>query len=90
MISDQLSTNADTAQSSAVNGGTQQRPGAAVRETAPSVPGTKSNPDGASEVACVVCPHSWSSHDQIATRYCTATVAGGYSRGCICTGNKAK
>jgi hypothetical protein len=35
--------------------------------------------------ACAVCPHPWTFHDRIAARYCTATVAGRYSRGCVCT-----
>jgi hypothetical protein len=33
---------------------------------------------------CVVCPHPWSGHDRVSTRFCTATVAGGYNRGCVC------
>ena len=34
---------------------------------------------------CAVCPHPWAFHDRIAARYCTATVAGKFSRGCVCT-----
>jgi hypothetical protein len=34
---------------------------------------------------CGVCPHPWPAHDQIAARFCTATVAGGFSRECVCT-----
>jgi hypothetical protein len=34
---------------------------------------------------CAVCPHPWTFHDRIAARYCTATVAGKSSRGCVCT-----
>lgn len=34
---------------------------------------------------CAVCPHPWAFHDRIAARYCTATVAGAFSRGCVCT-----
>jgi len=33
---------------------------------------------------CAVCPHPGAAHDEIATRYCTATVAGKFSRGCAC------
>ena len=36
--------------------------------------------------ACAVCPHSPESHDVIARRLCTATQAGGFHRGCVCTG----
>ena len=34
---------------------------------------------------CAVCPHPWMFHDRIAARYCTATVAGKFDRGCVCT-----
>jgi hypothetical protein len=34
---------------------------------------------------CAVCPHPWTFHDRIAARYCTATIAGQFSRGCVCT-----
>jgi len=34
---------------------------------------------------CAVCPHPWTFHDRIAARYCTATIAGEFSRGCVCT-----
>lgn len=34
---------------------------------------------------CGVCPHPWPAHDQIAARFCTATDAGGFNRGCVCT-----
>jgi hypothetical protein len=35
--------------------------------------------------ACAVCPHPWTFHDRIAAGYCTATIAGQSSRGCVCT-----
>lgn len=35
--------------------------------------------------ACGACAHPRSSHDRIATRFCSATDAGGFSRGCVCT-----
>jgi hypothetical protein len=34
---------------------------------------------------CAACPHPRDRHDTIATRFCTATVTGGFSRGCVCT-----
>jgi hypothetical protein len=34
---------------------------------------------------CAVCPHPWTDHDRVAARFCTATVAGAYSRTCVCT-----
>ncbi|MGX7825404.1 RGCVC family protein [Actinokineospora sp. 24-640] len=34
--------------------------------------------------ACATCAHEWQTHDVIAKRYCTATAAGDYSRGCVC------
>ncbi|WP_246258676.1 RGCVC family protein [Amycolatopsis anabasis] len=61
-----------------------------VRDTAPPVPGTQSNFDGASNAVCAACPHPWSGHDLIAARYCAATVAGGHSRGCVCTGHDSQ
>jgi len=34
---------------------------------------------------CVTCPHPTAEHDPISTRFCGATVAGGFTRGCVCT-----
>jgi hypothetical protein len=34
---------------------------------------------------CATCPHPAADHDPIAARFCAATVAGGFSRGCVCT-----
>lgn len=34
--------------------------------------------------ACVACAHPWSAHDVISARFCTATVAAGLVRGCVC------
>lgn len=36
-------------------------------------------------VACAACAHPWAEHDQIAARFCAATTAGRYERGCVCT-----
>ncbi|MFI6300364.1 RGCVC family protein [Amycolatopsis thailandensis] len=33
---------------------------------------------------CPSCPHPLSLHDAIARRFCVATAAGGFSRGCTC------
>lgn len=41
---------------------------------------------GLDEGGCAVCPHSWSAHDAIGRRFCTATEAGGFARGCVCVG----
>jgi hypothetical protein len=56
------------------------------------MPATDVTPDvsgyaASGEVAagCAVCPHPWTFHDRISTRYCAATVAGKFSRGCVCT-----
>ncbi|WP_208630679.1 RGCVC family protein [Amycolatopsis kentuckyensis] len=38
-------------------------------------------------VACATCPHAQESHDSIARRFCTATVAGGFNRQCVCVGD---
>ncbi|HEV8555338.1 MAG TPA: RGCVC family protein [Actinophytocola sp.] len=34
---------------------------------------------------CAVCPHPSAFHDRIAARFCAATVAAKFSRGCVCT-----
>jgi hypothetical protein len=36
------------------------------------------------DVTCHVCAHSWNSHDATAIRFCTATMRGAHSRGCVC------
>jgi len=33
---------------------------------------------------CAVCPHPLDAHDRISARFCEATVAGGFTRGCVC------
>ncbi|MEV4150101.1 RGCVC family protein [Amycolatopsis sp. NPDC049691] len=35
---------------------------------------------------CAACRHAQHAHDPIARRFCTATVAGGFNRGCVCIG----
>ncbi|MEV4049793.1 RGCVC family protein [Amycolatopsis sp. NPDC049688] len=35
---------------------------------------------------CAACRHAQHTHDPIARRFCTATVAGGFNRGCVCIG----
>lgn len=37
------------------------------------------------EEACAACPHPRTAHDGIAARFCSATVVGGYDRGCVCS-----
>ena len=37
--------------------------------------------------ACAACPHEWDAHDRIGTRFCSATIAGALSRGCVCAGD---
>jgi hypothetical protein len=34
--------------------------------------------------ACLACAHPMSAHDVISARFCTATLAGALSRGCVC------
>jgi hypothetical protein len=41
--------------------------------------------NGEVATGCAVCPHPWTTHDRIAARFCTATVAGKFSRGCVCS-----
>ncbi len=46
-----------------------------------------SGPQANGEVAtgCSVCAHPWTAHDPIAARFCDATAAAGFRRGCVCT-----
>jgi hypothetical protein len=38
----------------------------------------------AQEAGCPACPHPLAEHDVIGARFCRATVAGAYDRGCVC------
>ncbi|MEV7037532.1 RGCVC family protein [Amycolatopsis sp. NPDC051061] len=46
--------------------------------------------DGRAAAVCLVCPHSVESHDMIARRFCTATLASVINRGCVCAGKPEK
>jgi hypothetical protein len=54
-----------------------------VTDVIPDVAGHTVDDEG--ERWCSACPHPWTAHDGIAVRFCTATVVGGYHRGCVCT-----
>ncbi|WP_428832518.1 RGCVC family protein [Amycolatopsis dongchuanensis] len=41
----------------------------------------------AAGIMCAECPHRWDAHDSIGIRYCSATVARGLNRGCVCVGS---
>jgi hypothetical protein len=47
---------------------------------------TASAPELGADLACAACPHDRDAHDAIGTRFCTATIAGALSRGCVCVG----
>lgn len=53
-------------------------------DVAPGAAGTETS--GTTAVACAACHHAPLAHDSIARRYCTATVAGGFNRQCVCVG----
>ena len=40
--------------------------------------------DGGPAAACPACPHPLGRHDPIGVRFCRATAAGGFDRGCVC------
>jgi hypothetical protein len=42
------------------------------------------HPGDQTGATCAACPHPESAHDEIGLRYCAATVAGGWHRGCVC------
>jgi hypothetical protein len=48
--------------------------------TAPS----PTNVDPSTQRRCAACTHAWNSHDEIAARFCAATVVNSYLRGCVC------
>lgn len=37
------------------------------------------------EETCTACGHPQAAHDAIAARFCTATTASYFARGCVCT-----
>jgi hypothetical protein len=45
--------------------------------------------NGEVAAACAVCTHAWTEHDAIAARFCKATIAGGFQRGCVCAAAKS-
>jgi hypothetical protein len=38
---------------------------------------------------CSVCPHPADTHDEIGARYCAATAAGKFERGCVCAAGES-
>lgn len=40
-----------------------------------------------SDLVCAACPHGREAHDRIGTRFCSATIAAGLDRGCVCVGD---
>ncbi|MGM1062244.1 RGCVC family protein [Saccharothrix sp. Mg75] len=40
-------------------------------------------------VPCSACHHPVDAHDPLARRFCSATEAGGLSRGCLCSGESS-
>ncbi|MGH3900166.1 MAG: RGCVC family protein [Pseudonocardiaceae bacterium] len=58
-----------------------------MRTTEQNPPVAEPSTGGRTDLTCEVCPHAWDTHDPIGVRYCSATVAGGLRRGCVCVGN---
>lgn len=52
-------------------------------------PATDDAQDTRTDPSCSVCPHTWSEHDALGRRFCTATRDVGWSRGCICPAGTA-
>lgn len=50
---------------------------------------TSTLPSTEQDATCPVCPHPIEDHDTIGNRFCTATKAGGFNRGCVCGGAQA-
>ncbi len=38
---------------------------------------------------CPVCPYPADAHDEIGARFCSATAAGKFERGCVCTATES-
>lgn len=60
---------------------------------ATSMTGAQSDPTVAESdqqpgATCAACPHPDDYHDVISQRYCSATIAGGWERGCVCGNNR--
>ena len=53
-------------------------------DVAPEIAGTENSELAGG--ACAACRHGLDTHDVIARRFCAATVAGGFRRGCVCVG----
>jgi hypothetical protein len=47
-------------------------------------PTTVSDRRAAADGTCAACAHPWDTHDVISARYCSATIAGALTRGCVC------
>ncbi|QYN38279.1 RGCVC family protein [Pseudonocardia sp. DSM 110487] len=63
----------------------QRIPSIDAPPTAPAS-STAHAPEADTDLRCAACPHDRDAHDPIGTRFCTATIAGGLSRGCVCVG----
>jgi len=42
------------------------------------------NAETTADRQCAACGHSWNTHDDIAARFCAATIVNKFSRGCVC------
>ncbi|MCO1654019.1 RGCVC family protein [Pseudonocardia humida] len=49
-----------------------------------STPAAATSPASPTRLVCAACPHDWGAHDPVATRFCTATMAGRLDRDCVC------
>jgi hypothetical protein len=55
------------------------RPQDATLRPTPTESATETDAD-----SCPVCPHPADAHDEIGIRFCAATAAGKFERGCVC------
>ncbi|HSK58017.1 MAG TPA: RGCVC family protein [Actinomycetospora sp.] len=60
-----------------------------MSSTTPAPATTDPVQDEHADPSCSVCPHTWSEHDALGRRFCTATRDVGWSRGCICPAGTA-
>ncbi|MBV8933378.1 MAG: RGCVC family protein [Kutzneria sp.] len=55
-----------------------------MTESASTTRGPNSADTETTPAACPVCPHPADTHDEIGAKYCAATAAGNFERGCVC------
>ena len=56
----------------------------APTRAAPTTSVALADATGEADPRCAACQHFWTTHDDIAARFCAATMVSGTTRGCVC------